>query len=473
MTTNNRYLNDLEKMDLWTPTVRFFSFCFKVCQEIYRGVRYQSLPAGPCLFGILFFMLALHLRWDVILFAKCKILFLYPRQTTLFKFYKFMVTFMPFWLWGIFRVGQRRKLQRQLDEVFDSCGLRMGSKYPQLIVDIPVGNNVRKLKVTREFIPHEAFVRAKCSLEGALGAYIRDFKEQRSGGTEEIYYSSEPETDSFPLTELKTLEACCFVVGKKSGNTIYGNLKETPHLLIAGETGGGKSTFLRQLIVSLYKNDSSSKFTLIDLKAGLEFYLFKDLPRVQIATEIDKAVIAISNLDNELNRRFRILEDSQCRDLDAYQEADRKKLSTHIIVIDEVAELFLSGRGGRDGDLEKARGTLNRIARQGRAVGIHLIVATQRPDSRTLDPQIKANLNGVLCFAMVNDASSISVLGNGQATELPPVKGRAIWKNGNTLTEVQTPLFEESSAKSLLERYKTTPIIEKKEETKSNRHEPI
>jgi len=381
--------------------------------------------------------------------------------------------FMPFWLWGIMEVGRRRRLQASLDPVFDSCGLKNSRGiYPQLIFDIPVEGRVRKMKVTREYLPHEAFVKAKRSLEGALGSYIRDIKELRQEGTEEILYSSQPDAMTFTMREIEPLSPPRFVVGSKDGTIIYGSLKETPHLLVAGETGGGKSTFLRQLIVSLYQNDKNAKFTLVDLKAGLEFYLFKNLPRVQLATDLDKAIIAISNLESELNRRFRILEESQCRDLYDYQE-EGKKLPRQIIAVDEVAELFLSGRAGWDVELGKARATLNRIARLGRAVGVHLVVATQRPDSRALDPQIKANLKGVLCFSMVNDTSSISVLGNGRATELSPVTGRAIWKTGNTLIELQTPLFEESCAKYVLSRYKTTPEIEKKEETKSNRHEPI
>ncbi len=474
MTTNNRYLNDLEKMDLWTPTSRFFLFCFKVCQQIYRGVRYQYLPIVPCTLAVVVIFITTYFRWDFYLFARFGISFLYPRNLLLYKIYKLALIFMPIWLWGIMEVGRRRRLQASLDPVFDSCGLKNSRGiYPQLIFDIPLEGNVRKMKVTREYLPHETFVKAKRALEGALGSYIREIKELRQEGTEEILYSSEPETNSFTLNELQPLSPPRFVVGRKNGTTIFGSLKETPHLLVAGETGGGKSTFLRQFIVSLYENDKRAKFTLIDLKAGLEFYLFKDLPRIQIATDLDKAVVAISNLESEINRRFRILEENQCRDLDDYQDSEGKKLSRQIIVVDEVAELFLSGRAGWDVDLDKARITLNRIARQGRAIGIHLVVATQRPDSRALDPQIKANLSGVLCFPMVNDASSISVLGNGQATELPPVKGRAIWKNGNALTEVQTPLFEESCAKYLLARYKTTPAVQNKEETTSKRHEPI
>ena len=98
------------------------------------------------------------------------------------------------------------------------------------------------------------------------------------------------------------------------------------------------------------------------------------------------------------------------------------------------------------GDIQIARRVLSQIARQGRSVGVHLVIATQRPDAKSLDPQVKANLTGVVCFQMLNDASSITVLGVGRATELPAIPGRAIWKCGAEMVEVQTPYLETEEA---------------------------
>jgi S-DNA-T family DNA segregation ATPase FtsK/SpoIIIE len=153
-----------------------------------------------------------------------------------------------------------------------------------------------------------------------------------------------------------------------------------------------------------------------------------------------------------------ILKNSKCKDRVAYMEKcraqevepDRDIASRFVIVIDEAAEMFLAGTHASASEIQKARVIVSQIARQGRAVGVHLIVATQRPDTKALDPQVKANLTGVLCFQMANDASSVVVLGCGRATDLPAVPGRAIWKTGSGLTEVQVPHMSAKEADDLL-----------------------
>jgi S-DNA-T family DNA segregation ATPase FtsK/SpoIIIE len=215
--------------------------------------------------------------------------------------------------------------------------------------------------------------------------------------------------------------------------------------------------------------DPQAVFTLIDLKGGLEFQLFQDLPRINVLPDLRSASIELGKFSSTVKARMALLRSLKFKDRDSYLadcKTKRKKpdaviKSRIIIVIDEAAEMFLAGNQSPARDIQKAREIISQIARQGRAVGVHLIIATQRPDSRSLDPQVKANLTGVLCFQMANDASSMVVIGCGRATDLPPISGRAIWKSGSQMTEVQVPYMAAERAEELLAAWRQPPQLPK------------
>lgn len=260
---------------------------------------------------------------------------------------------------------------------------------------------------------------------------------------ESVLYNSEQKTPPFG-----------FLVGRTRAHQLIGTFKETPHLLIAGQTGGGKSTFLRQLIVHLHLRQNATKFLLIDLKGGLEFSIFENRKQFRVVPNVVAAIEELKLVNHILDERMTLLKAHQCKDIDAYMTKKdlpgRTSLNRHVVVVDEAAEMFLAGNHANSKEIQAARGILSRVARLGRAVGVHIVVATQRPDTRALDSQVKANLTGVICFQMMNDASSISVLGNGRASDLLRVPGRAIWKNGMDMLEVQTPFLDADAAEALL-----------------------
>ncbi len=156
--------------------------------------------------------------------------------------------------------------------------------------------------------------------------------------------------------------------------------------------------------------------TLIDLKGGLEFTAFSSLPGVTVVTDREEASKRLTVFPEIIGRRMGTLRQKHAKSIEELYGEKRKFVNRDVVIIDEVAEMFLPSED------DAAKAILSQIARQGRALGLHLVVATQRPDTRALDPQIKANLTGVLCFKMLNDASSITVLGNGKATELPSAR---------------------------------------------------
>ncbi len=269
------------------------------------------------------------------------------------------------------------------------------------------------------------------------------------------------------IEDIQNIPALTFVIGKTRAKQLTATLQKVPHLMVAGQTGGGKSTFLRGLITTLYLNNKDFIFTLIDLKGGLEFQTFESLPRIKVIPSVNQAVSQLQHLEDTLKERMDLLKANDCKDVDAYLAipADKRKstagmssaksLGRHLLVIDEAAEMFLAGSHAGAKEIQTARRALSQIARQGRSVGVHLVIATQRPDAKALDPQVKANLTGVICFQMLNDASSITVLGVGRATELPAIPGRAIWKSGSEMIEVQTPYLGTEEVDPLLEKYRT------------------
>ncbi|MGZ3783870.1 MAG: FtsK/SpoIIIE domain-containing protein [Bdellovibrio sp.] len=372
---------------------------------------------------------------------------------------------LPFLIWGFLEGAKRIRFKRRVEETLVTAGLRsVLGKVPEVVGLYPIDQDTQKLILTKVSFALADFNYAKPRIESGLRAYIDDIKENRVKGTVEILFS-EMSLPTSVRYKKPSSTACSFFIGATRASEVFGDLDKTPHLLVAGQTGGGKSTFLRNLITTLFLNSSEMKFTLIDLKGGLEFQLFEDLSRVDVIPNLDRAVEELTSLQEELIRRIEFLKKNKVKDiahLDSKADGATFLKNRRLIVVDEAAEMFLSGGGAESSKIIQARRILSLIARQGRAAGINLVIATQRPDSRSLDTQVKANLTGVLCFPMQNDSSSITVLGNGRATDLPLVPGRAIWKEGPSLIEVQTPYLSVDEADQLLESHRIQKEIHRK-----------
>ncbi len=434
--------------------------------EVIYGIRKDTILYWPLItWGLIFDALILS-GLDQFIFKWLKISWLYPRNPITYSFYAFFGATLGFWIWGAIQARRKVNMIERLSQVFQESGLKspMG-KLPGFIADRPVDELVRKLRVTNAFMPKAKFEEAKDRLESSLQVYIDEITENRGSGTIDILYSHYEIAKMVEADNILSIGPNRFFVGQTRAKPIYSSLSETPHLLIGGQTGGGKSTFLRQLVTTLYANNESYKFSLIDMKGGLEFQIFEGLPRMTVYATFEDAKTLFNELDTMLTERMKILKHNSSKDIDAFESIpiEQKKrpndvsdesmdIQRQVIVIDEAAELFLSNSRSNIGEVQELTRKAIRIAAQGRAVGLHLVVATQKPDSKAVNGQIKANLTGIISFPMATLGASFSILGNGRAKELPAIPGRAIWKNGLDQFEVQTPFLNPQSTKKLLDR---------------------
>ncbi|MEE8131769.1 MAG: DNA translocase FtsK 4TM domain-containing protein [Candidatus Paceibacterota bacterium] len=207
-----------------------------------------------------------------------------------------------------------------------------------------------------------------------------------------------------------------FVLGRDvSGEPIFANIDKMPHLLIAGSTGAGKSIALHSLIISLlYKNSPQTlKLVLIDPKR-VELSIYEGLPQLvaPVVTETKKAIGVFKWAIQEMERRYELLLNAGCRDIQAYnKKSPDGPLPYLLIVIDELADLMTSY--GRE-----VEGSIVRLAQMARATGLHLIVSTQRPSVEIITGLIKANITSRIALQLPSQVDSRTILDAAGAEKL-------------------------------------------------------
>lgn len=210
-----------------------------------------------------------------------------------------------------------------------------------------------------------------------------------------------------------------FCLGRDvAGNSIFADLGRMPHLLIAGSTGTGKTICLNSILLSLiYRNSPETlRFILIDPKR-VEFPVFNELPHLLTPAIVDAeaTVNALRWATKEMERRFEVLAKSKNRDISLYNEWAQKKgediFPFIVIIIDELADLMAS-RG------REVEAGIVRLAQMARAVGIHLVVATQRPSVEVITGLIKANITARIAFQVASQIDSRTILDGAGAEKL-------------------------------------------------------
>jgi len=216
-----------------------------------------------------------------------------------------------------------------------------------------------------------------------------------------------------------------------------------PHALIGGSSGSGKSNEVNVIIAGLMRFSSPDdiKFVLIDLKR-MEFVYYKDAPHLlmPIIVDPDVAIQVLDDLVGQVRMRAELLSD-KAKELGQWnQKYPDKKLPRIFVVIDEFAELMLASGP------KVARATENAITRLtnlGRAVGIHVIVCTQRPAVSVLPNSIKINMPLIISGRTQSATQSRVIINNGEAANLPMIKGRMLYTSGSDMFTIQTPFISD------------------------------
>ncbi|MCK0503729.1 DNA translocase FtsK [Helicobacter pylori] len=245
------------------------------------------------------------------------------------------------------------------------------------------------------------------------------------------------------------------------GNPFITDLKKLPHLLIAGTTGSGKSVGVNAMILSLlYKNPPDQlKLVMIDPKM-VEFSIYADIPHLltPIITDPKKAIGALQSVAKEMERRYSLMSEYKVKTIDSYNEqAPNNGVEAFpylIVVIDELADLMMTG--GKEAEFPIAR-----IAQMGRASGLHLIVATQRPSVDVVTGLIKTNLPSRVSFrvgtkidskVILDTDGAQSLLGRGDMLFTPP--------GSNGLVRLHAPFATEDEIKKIVDFIKAQKAVE-------------
>ena len=270
------------------------------------------------------------------------------------------------------KLAQIAALQNDLALSLSASSLRMELPIPgKALVGIEIPNKTTTVVRLREVLQTENFVKHPSNLSFALGRDV-------------------------------------------SGHPMVGDLARMPHMLIAGATGTGKSVMINSFLISLlYKNTPQDvKFIVIDPKR-VELNLYNGIPHLltHTITDHDKAVNALKWAVAEMDRRYKLLAEVGKRNISEFNETSLMKMHYIVIVVDELADLMSVAQN-------EVEATIVRLSQMARAVGIHLVLATQRPSVEIITGLIKANITARIAFAVASQIDSRTILDSAGAEKL-------------------------------------------------------
>ena len=283
---------------------------------------------------------------------------------------------------------------------------------------------------------------------------------------EPVHFSNIIRNKELDTGELKV------ILGKDIvGRDKFIDIVKMPHLLIAGQTGSGKSVCVNTLISTLIskKSDKEVKFIMVDPKM-VELMPYNDIPHLLVPVIIDpqQAAIALKWAVNEMENRYKKLMENGVRNIKGYNSLSFvEKMPYIVIIIDELADLMMVASGS-------VEESIARIAQKARAVGIHLVVATQRPSTDVITGMIKANLPSRISFALRSQIDSRTILDSAGAEKLLGQGDMLLLANGSSkLERIQGAYISDEEVKNLTDTLKSTKKVKYKNEILKEPEEEI
>jgi len=233
-----------------------------------------------------------------------------------------------------------------------------------------------------------------------------------------------------------------------AGYPVVTDLGDMPHLLIAGTTGAGKTVCVNTLILSMLFRCSPNdlKLLMVDPKM-VELAPFNGLPHLlcPVVTDAKKAAVALSWVVSEMEERYQLLAKASARNIDAYNSKQEEKIPYIVVIIDEMADLMMIAR-------DQIESAITRLAQLSRAVGIHLIMATQRPSVDVITGVIKANFPARISFKVASKVDSRTVLDMNGADKLLGKGDMLFLKPGEAkLTRAQGSLVKDKEIERVVD----------------------
>lgn len=340
----------------------------------------------------------------------------------------------------------------RFDKLWQVTGLCVGSAYP-----LKKGTKKTDISTIYTFslpcgLSVQDFDKKKKVIEQHLGREI-DIKYTYKEIQIEVFEQRSVTIQDYQPTIIKGNVPILIGYDRKGGLVSADLSDGEPHLLIAGETGSGKSTALRCIISNLVLH-SDTTLHLIDLKRGAEFNVFAKSSKVSSFSRTkEDAENILEEINSEIDRRYDLFFDNDVADIKEYnRKFGRSKLDYKVVIIDEFA------------DLQSEKGSINileTIAAKARACGIHMIISTQRPDAKILNGRIKANVSSILGLKTMNDTNSRIIIDHNGLETLRG-KGHGIFKRG-VETELQCPYLSVVDCRELIKH----TYIDKKKEKKN------